>query len=101
MPAERTDQPLARELLERPRHRLARGAEPDTWRAHVSLGRFRTRPLIGTDAFETLALELDAEGNTRDLGVQGVVQLDEEKIHLERLQHQPRCIGLAILAYVA
>ncbi len=56
-----------------------------TWRAHLAVARFDPHPLLETDAFKTVALELDANGDTTSAVLQGVLSLDDERIHIERL----------------
>ncbi len=81
-----------------PAHKRATG---DAWRAHLTVERFDPHPLITTDAFETMALELDAEGNLEDLALRGVLTLDENRIHLERLVLARRQELLQIAAFEA
>ena len=57
----------------------------DAWRAHLSVERFDPHPLVTTDAFDTMALELDADGDLEDLALRGVLSLDKDRIHLEQL----------------
>ena len=45
--------------------------ERSTWRAHVSVPRFDPHPLVDSDAFEKVALELDAEGDLEALALRG------------------------------
>jgi translocation and assembly module TamB len=71
----------ARGILSRSTARA--GREP--WRAHVSIARFGVRPLVDTEAFSTAALELDAEGDTDALDLRGVLSLDEQRVHIEKL----------------
>ena len=81
-----------------PAHKRATG---DAWRAHLTVERFDPHPLITTDAFETMALELDAEGNLEDLALRGVLTLDANRIHLERLVLARREELLQIAAFEA
>jgi translocation and assembly module TamB len=55
------------------------------WRAHVSVPRFDPHPLVDTDAFRTLALELDAEGNLDELALRGVLSVDQDRVSIEKL----------------
>ena len=43
------------------------------WRAHLAVDRFDPHPLITTEAFDSVALLLDAEGNPGDLALRGGV----------------------------
>ena len=56
------------------------------WRAHVSVPRFDPQPLLDTDAFRTLALELDAEGNLDELALRGTVNVDQDRVTIEKLE---------------
>jgi translocation and assembly module TamB len=55
------------------------------WRAHVSVPRFDPHPLLDTDAFRTLALELDAEGDLERLAVRGTLSVDQDRVAIEKL----------------
>jgi translocation and assembly module TamB len=55
------------------------------WRAHVSVPRFDPHPLVDTDAFRTLAVELDAEGDLDRLALRGTVNVDEHRVAIEKL----------------
>jgi translocation and assembly module TamB len=55
------------------------------WLAHLAVDRFDPHPLITTEAFDSVALVLDAEGNPGDLALQGELALGQDVIHLERL----------------
>lgn len=59
--------------------------ERSDWRAHVSVPRFDPHPLLDTQAFRTLALELDAEGNLDELALRGTVNVDQDRIAIEKL----------------
>ena len=59
--------------------------ERSKWRAHLSVPRFDPRPLVDTDAFETLALELDAQGDLEALAVQGSLSIDRDRVAIEKL----------------
>lgn len=56
------------------------------WRAHVSVPRFDAHPLLDTQAFRTLALELDAEGDLEKLALRGTVNVDQDRVALEKLE---------------
>jgi translocation and assembly module TamB len=63
---------------------LARAPDKhDSWRAHLAVDSFDPRPLI--DAFDSLALELDAEGDTSDLALRGALSLGKDRINLDQL----------------
>jgi translocation and assembly module TamB len=55
------------------------------WRAHLSVPRFDPHPWVRTDAFRTVALELDAEGNLDALALRGVVHIDDDRVAIEKL----------------
>jgi len=55
------------------------------WRAHVSVPRFDPHPLLDTDAFRTLALELDAEGDLDELALRGTLNIDQDRVAIEKL----------------
>jgi translocation and assembly module TamB len=55
------------------------------WRAHLSVPRFDPHPLLDTDAFRTLALELDADGNLEQLALRGTLSVDEDRVAIEKL----------------
>jgi translocation and assembly module TamB len=57
----------------------------DPWRAHLTVERFDPQPLITTDAFDSMALELDADGDFEDLSLRGVLTLGENRVRLEQL----------------
>jgi translocation and assembly module TamB len=61
------------------------GSSRDGWSVQLSVPEFDPRPLVDTEAFDRVALELDAEGNTRDLALNGVLTLGKDRIHLEEL----------------
>lgn len=65
--------------------RLAPGRDPDTWHTQLSVSPFDPRPLLGGDAVKRIGVELEAEGNARDLALRGEFALDDERIHLEKL----------------
>jgi len=65
--------------------RLAPGHEPDTWRTHLTLSPFDPHPLVSSESVNSVAADLEAEGNATDLSVRGVLSIDQERIHLERL----------------
>ena len=70
------------------RGNLARAEKRGTrqaWRAHVSVDPFNPKPLVETKAFDSVALELDADGDTSDLALRGVLSLGKDRIHLEEL----------------
>jgi translocation and assembly module TamB len=60
--------------------------KPSDWRAHVSVPRFDPHPLLDTDAFRTLALELDAEGDLERLELRGTLNVDQDRVAIETLQ---------------
>jgi translocation and assembly module TamB len=66
--------------------RLQAGAHGAAWRLHVSVPRFDPRPLVRTDRFETLALELDARGDDSRLAVRGTLSIDEQRVHVDTLE---------------
>jgi translocation and assembly module TamB len=78
---------------------LRGGAQESTWRAHLSAPRFDPHPLIQTDRFRTLALELDAQGNRTQLALRGVVAVDQDRVHIEslNLSRHERWIDIAAL----
>ena len=55
----------------------------EAWRTHLSVENFDPRPLI--EAFDSLALELDAEGDARDLALRGTLALGKDRVHFEEL----------------
>ena len=55
-----------------------------TWRAHLSVDRFDPRPIFD-ETFDSLALELDAEGDSSDLALRGALSLGKERVHFEEL----------------
>jgi len=59
--------------------------EKKTWRTHLVVDRFDPRPLITTEAFDSVALELDAEGDPGDLALRGVLTLGQDRIQIEQL----------------
>ncbi len=61
------------------------GRSKEDWSAQLSVAEFDPRPLIDTEVFDRVALELDAEGNLRDLALRGVLTLGKDRIHLEEL----------------
>jgi translocation and assembly module TamB len=62
----------------------AAGRRPG-WHAHLSVPRFGAHPLFEGDAFKTLALELDAEGDFDQLALRGTLSVDEDRVAIERL----------------
>jgi translocation and assembly module TamB len=55
------------------------------WRAHVSVPRFDPHPLVDSEAFETLALELDADGDLDALALRGSLSVDQERVFIDSL----------------
>jgi translocation and assembly module TamB len=65
--------------------RLRTGGAASGWRAQVSVPRFDPHPLLDTEAFRTLALELEAEGNLDELALRGTVNIDDDRVAIEKL----------------
>ena len=78
----------------------ARAGE-DAWRAHLSVQRFNPYPLIDTEAFDSVALVLDADGNLQDLSLRGELSLGEDRIHLDQLVLARRAELLQVTALKA
>jgi translocation and assembly module TamB len=78
--------------------RMADG-ERSLWRAHVSVPRFDPHPLLDSDAFETLSLELDAEGDLDALALRGSLSVDQDRVHIESLNlvRRERLLEIAAL----
>ena len=55
------------------------------WRVHLAVDPFDPHPLISTEAFDSVALELDAEGDSENLALQGVLTVGQDRIRLEQL----------------
>jgi len=81
--------------------RLAPGHERDTWLTHLSLSPFDPHPLISSESVNSIAAELEAEGNAQDLALRGVLTLDQERIHIERLELSRREDLLKITSLIA
>jgi translocation and assembly module TamB len=56
-----------------------------SWRARLTVPRFDPHPLVTTKAFETMALELDANGGTDRINLHGVLSLDDQRVLIEQL----------------
>jgi len=65
--------------------RLAPGRDPDTWHTQLTVTPFDPHPLIESEAVKRIGVQLEAEGNARDLALRGVFSVDDERIHLEKL----------------
>ena len=63
----------------------------------MSIDRFDPHPLIETTAFDTVALELDADGDLSNLALRGVLTLGKDRIHLEELVLARRTVELITL----
>lgn len=75
------------------------GSARDAWRAHLSVGRFDPRPLVDTEAFDSVALELDADGDHQDLSLRGVLSLGKDQVQLEQLVLARRAELLQVTAF--
>ncbi len=78
------ESPVSMKLAATLAGRSADGERP-AWRAHVSVPRFDPHPLVDSDAFETLALELDAEGDLETLALRGSLSIDQERVFIDSL----------------
>ncbi len=78
------ESPVSMKLAATLTERSATG-ERSAWRAHVSVPRFDPHPLVDSDAFETLALELDAEGDLDALALRGSLSVDQERVFIDSL----------------
>ena len=78
------ESPVSMKLAATLTGRSAKGERP-AWRAHVSVPRFDPHPLVDSDAFETLALELDADGDLDALALRGSLSVDQERVFIDSL----------------
>lgn len=56
------------------------------WKAHLKMPASDPSPLLGDDSLETLALDLSARGNREGGRLQGDIDLDRTRLHVEPLQ---------------
>ena len=80
----RLDSPIGMKLAATLAGQRIDGGRSD-WRAHVSVPRFDPHPLLDTGAFRTLALELDAAGNLEKLALRGMLNVDQDRIAIDKL----------------
>jgi len=59
--------------------------DADQWQGHLDVRPFDPHPLISSDAFRTLGVELEGQGNLESLQLRGVLAVDSDRIHFDRL----------------